>query len=205
MIFYGTNSSKIKTGQLRNVKCPNCDNDATMTYSVFGKYFYIYWIPFFPIGKVNIVECNTCKATYDIKNLDQKIKAKFKIEQDRNPIKTPLKHFSGIGIVAAIIIGGIFYDKMEEDKTLDYAKKPKIGDVYYFELPELRGHYSTLKITKITKDSVFVVENNMEIDSKSEIDQILKEKNYTYPFSYSKEELKNLTQDLSVFYKITRD
>ncbi len=205
MIFYGTNSSKIKKGQLRNITCPNCSNDVSMNYTVFGKYFHLYWIPFFPYGKVNVAECNTCKATYDIKNLDQKINAKFKIEEDRNPTKTPFKHFSGIGIIVLIIVGGILYDKLEENDSLDYAKNPKIGDVYYFELPEMKGHYSTLKITKITKDSILGLENNMEIGSKSDMDKILDEKNYVYPFSYSKEELKDLTKDLSVFFKITRD
>ena len=37
MIFYGTNSSKIKKGQLRNITCPNCSNDVSMNYTVFGE------------------------------------------------------------------------------------------------------------------------------------------------------------------------
>lgn len=38
MIFYGTNSSRLKDGQLPNVTCPNCKNQTSMTYTVFGKY-----------------------------------------------------------------------------------------------------------------------------------------------------------------------
>lgn len=205
MIFYGTNSSTIKKGQLRNVKCPHCENDVTMSYSVFGKYAHIYWIPFFPTGKVTIVECNNCKATYDLKDLDQKVKDKFKIEQDRNPAKTPLKHFSAFGVIGLITIAVLFYNKKEDDDSLNYAKNPKVGDIYYYEIPEMHGHYTTLKITKITSDSIFCMGNNMEIDSKTDMDKILKDEYYTYPDAYTKKELKSLTKDLEVFFKITRD
>lgn len=205
MVFYGTNSSTISKGQVRNVKCPHCENEVTMSYTVFGKYAHIYWIPFFPVGKVKILECNSCKATYDLKDLDQKTKDKFKLELDRNPAKTPLRHFSAIGIIALIVAGGLYYDKMKDDDTLDYAKNPKVGDVYYYETPELANHYSTLKISKITNDSIFVLENNMEIDSKTDMDKILDDKNYTYPYAYSKAEMKDLTKDLDVFFKITRN
>lgn len=205
MIFFGSNSSTIKKGQIRNLKCPNCENDVTMSYTVFGNYVHIYWIPFFPTGKAKILECNNCKATYNLKDLDQRTNDKFKQEIDRNPIQIPLKHFSFVGIIGVIVAGSFFLGKIKDKDTLEYGKNPKIGDVYYYETPELAGHYSTLKITKITADSIFVLENNMEIDSKTDIDDILDEKNYTYPYAYSKEEMKELTKNLEIFFKITRD
>lgn len=91
-----------------------------------------------------------------------------------------------------------------DDDTLNYGKNPKVGDVYHYETPELKGHYSTMKIMKITKDSVFVMLNRMEIDSKSNIDKILDEKNYTFPDAFTMKELKEKTKDLEVFYRITR-
>ncbi len=81
MIFYGINSSKLKDGQLNNVTCSNCETQTAMTYGVFGKYFYLYWIPVFPLGKTNILECNSCKKTYKLKELPEQIKHKFKTEK----------------------------------------------------------------------------------------------------------------------------
>ncbi|MFD2909400.1 hypothetical protein ACFSX9_11740 [Flavobacterium ardleyense] len=176
-----------------------------MNYSVFGKYAHLYWIPFIPIGKVNIVECNNCKATYDVKELEQRTKDKFKQEMDRNPAKTPVKHFSAPILIVLIIAGSFLYSSFNDNEMLNYAKNPKVGDVYYYETPEKAGHYSTLKITEITKDSIFGFENNMGIDSKDQMDKILDAKNYTYPFAYSKAEMKDITKDLEVFFKITRE
>ena len=205
MIFYGRNSGVIGNGQLRNVICPNCEKESAMTYSVYGKYAHLYWVPFFPMGRTNIVECNSCKATYDVKDLDQKIKDKFSQELERNPVKTPIKHFSMVGVIALIIVGVVINGFVEKNSSGDYAKNPKVGDIYYFETPELKGHYSTLKITKITTDSIFVMENNLEVDSKTNMDKVIVDKNYTIPSSYSKKEMKDITKDLEVFFKITRD
>lgn len=204
MVFYGTNASNIKTGKIRNISCPHCETNTEMNYSVFGRYFHLYWIPFFPIGRVNIIECNSCKSTYDLKDVNETIRNKFHQELDRNPVNTPIKLFSGL--ILAVLIGlGIFgYGLNEDNNSADYAKNPKVGDVYFYEIPEMKGHFTTLKLTKITKDTIYCLGNNMEIDLKSDIDKILEDKNYTYPDKYGRKELLDLNKDLSVFYKIER-
>ena len=92
MIFYGTNASRLKDGRLNNVTCPNCNNDTAMNYSVFGKYAYLYWIPVFPIGKENVLECNSCNKTYNLNELPDQIKRKFETEKHTG---LPLQHFAG--------------------------------------------------------------------------------------------------------------
>ena len=52
MIFYGTNAKNIKNGKVINVQCPNCEQNTSMTYSVFGKYAHVYWVPFIPYKKI---------------------------------------------------------------------------------------------------------------------------------------------------------
>lgn len=204
MIFFGTNSSKIKTGKLSYVKCPHCENEVAMNYTVMGKYSHLYWIPFFPTGKEIYLQCNQCGTTYNLKDLDQRTKDQFQQEIEKYPAKTPVFHFSA-AIILALIAGFAFYmTNKKDDETLEYAKNPKVGDVYHYETPELKGHFSTMKIMKITKDSIFVLLNRMEIDSKNNIDKILDEINYVYPAAYSKGEMKGKTKDLEVFYRITR-
>lgn len=204
MIFFGTSSSTIKNGKLNFVKCPHCENEVTMNYTVFGRYAHLYWIPFFPVGKEIILESSHCRSTYKLKDLDQKTKDRFQQEIEKYPAKTPVFHFSA-AITLALVVGFAFYmTNKKDDETLEYAKNPKVGDVYHYETPELKDHFSTLKITKITKDSIFVMLNRMEIDSKSSIDKILDEDNYVYPAAYSKGEMKGKTKDLEIFYRITR-
>ena len=104
MIFYGTRAKNIHNGQIKNVKCPHCENETSMTYSIYGKYAHVYWIPFFPIGNVGVTECNSCKRTYEIKELPENIKMKYHNEKEKDGVKTPIWFFSGLFIVAILVL-----------------------------------------------------------------------------------------------------
>lgn len=201
MIFYGTNSSRLKDGQLPNVTCPNCKNQTSMTYTVFGKYAYIYWIPLFPMGKVNVLECNHCKRTYKLKELPEQIQRKFEIEKHTG---VPLKHFTGLAIIL-IGIGYLAYSgSKHKDDEAQFIKAPAIGDVYSI-LSESKGQYTTMKVTSVTQDSVYVVFNDYEIDKRSAIYKIDKDANYgDYIDGYTKEEIVSLYNEKSI-YNIDRN
>ena len=201
MIFYGTNSSRLKDGQLNNVTCPNCENQTSMTYSVFGKYAYLYWIPIFPLGKVNVLECNSCKRTFKLSELSSQIKSKFELEKHKG---VPLLHFSGLAVIATIIGFLMYSNSKDKENEAVYVTEPTVGDVYSIK-SETASHYSSMKVTEVTTDSVFVLYNDYEIDRKSSIDEIDIAKNYTTQAdSYSKEEIVNLYND-ELIYEIDRD
>jgi hypothetical protein len=202
MIFYGTRSSNIKNGQLRNIKCPNCENETSMTYSVFGKYAHVYWIPFFPIGKTNIVECNDCKATYDVKDLDQKIKDKFKIEKEKESAKTPIWFFSGLIIIAIIAVAGYFLSQQTKAEELEFIDQPQVGDIYQYKTET--NNYSTMKIDSVLKDSIYFFVNEMEITKSSGISEIDIEENYKELYGFSKSKIKEMYTNEEI-YEINRD
>jgi len=201
MIFYGTNSSRLKNGKLNNVQCPNCENQTSMTYTVFGKYAYLYWIPVFPLGKTNILECDHCKRTYDLKELPEPVKRKFDLEKHTS---IPFLHFSGLAIIAGII-GFIGYSNAKDkENTAIYINEPAVGDVYYMD-SDTHGRYTSMKIRLVSSDSVFVAHNTYEIDRKSAIDEIDVPENYDLiSVGYSKEEILSLYNDDTI-YEISRD
>jgi ssDNA-binding Zn-finger/Zn-ribbon topoisomerase 1 len=204
MIFYGTKSSAIKTGKITNVTCPNCHNNVEMSYTVYGKYAHMYWIPFFSIGKEKIFECNHCKATYYLKDLPQQIKNKFATEQNNNPAKTPLSHFSLLFILVGFIAFAVYFGIKSDADTKVFAKSPKVGDVFY-EITT-SGKYSTSKIVEITKDSILVMQNQFESDKKKDVDKQSADKDkYTMPFSFSKKKYEELTLKGDTIYKIVRE
>lgn len=202
MIFYGTSSSRLKNGQLNNVECPNCNNQTSMAYSVFGKYAYLYWIPVFPIGKENVLECNTCNKTYKLKELPEKVKSRFENEKHNG---IPLFHFSGLAIIVCIIAVIMYFNSKTKENELLYSQAPLIGDVYAVEGGN-EGYYTTMKITEITLDSVYLSLNDYEVDKKSGTDDIDKDQNYNEEIvvKLSKEEIIELYSDETI-YKITRD
>jgi zinc-ribbon family len=203
MIFYGSRAKSIKTGKIRAVLCPNCEKETDMVYDVYGRYAHVYWIPFFPISKTNVVECNSCKATYDLKNLDEKVKQKFQRETEVNPTKNPIWFFSGLFGIIAIIGLVVFFNYIDKNNTNDFGKNPKAGDIFYETTP--KGAYSTSKILQVTKDSISVLQNNMETDQKTSVDEIAaKPENYEYPVTISKKYYLEMIKNGDSIYKIER-
>lgn len=201
MIFYGTRASNLKNGKISRVTCPNCEQETSMTYSVFGKYAHIYWIPFFPYSKVTITECDQCKRTFEAKELPDNIKEKLRVESDRNPAKTPIWQFSGLIIITALIGIGIYSSKQQKSDEISYLDKPEVNDLYEYKTTS--GYYSTMKVSKVTSDSVYFLLNDMETNKKSGINDIDKATNYNDTDSYSKEELKQFYKE-GVIYEINR-
>lgn len=177
MIFYGTKATNLKNGQIINIDCPNCETNSTMKYSAFGKYAHIYWIPLFPISKITVAECNSCKKTYEFKELPESIKTKFQREKEKNPVKFPIWMFSGSFIIAALIGFAVYKSNETEKNEAEYIKKPKVGDVYSIKISD--AHFTTARVDKIDKDSVYLTDNDYETDKTTGIDEIDVSKNYT--------------------------
>lgn len=202
MIFYGSKASRLKDGRINNVTCPSCENQTSMTYAIFGKYGHIYWIPLFPMEKETVIECNHCKKTYKTKELPEAIKQKMISE--KQGVRTPFWNYSGLLIIAALIIFGMYNGaKQKENETL-YLENPQAGDVYSTKTEDY-DHYSSMKVIKVTTDSVYVVYNDYEIDKKSSINKIDKDENYTTEYDhFSKEEISTLYTE-NMIYAIDRD
>ena len=176
MIFFGAKSSKIKEGQISNVTCPNCKNITTITYTIFGKYAHTYWIPMFPMKKKTVIECNSCYRTYNMKEAPEPVQHKF--QRETEGVKTPIWHFSGLALLAILIYVAFYLSKKDEINDALYIEKPKSGDVYTIEAPK-KGYYTTMKILKVTTDSLFLVHNDYDIHRRSKIYRIEKEENYS--------------------------
>lgn len=201
IFYYGTKATNLKNGQVINVDCPNCNTNVSMLYSVFGKYAHLYLIPFFPIKKLTFAECNSCKKTFEQVELPSQIQQKLEREKEKNQIKTPIWMFSGLFIIAAIA-GLIYYDSYQTDTvTATYIKNPKPGDVYLLNVEN--NHYTTMKVNQISKDSVTVFVNEMEIDRKADIDKIDLDKYYKNTYNISKKDMLKLYNEEKI-YEIKR-
>lgn len=177
MIFYGHRATNLRNGQIVNADCPNCEKNTSMNYSVFGRYGHVYWIPFFPMKKITVVECNSCKRTYEFNELPDTIKTKFERIKEQNPVRYPIWMFSGIFIILALVGFGVYDSQKTDANTADYVKSPKAGDIYYLEMPN--KHYTTARVDKVSRTEAFVTFNDYEIDLESDINRIDVAENYT--------------------------
>ncbi len=177
MIFYGTKGAHLKSEKVSGIKCPNCGEHTSHTVSIFGRYFYIYWIPIFPLTKKGVSECDNCKATFEPKEMSEQLRLKY--NNVKSDTKTPLTYWIGSFIILSII-AFTFYSVAQHDKNVvEYISNPKKGDIVEYKPTE---YYSTQKVIKVTTDSVFLSLNNYEIESKGYINKIDKVENYSNEF-----------------------
>lgn len=203
MIFYGSRASRIKEGQINNVTCPGCDNSTSMNYAIFGKYAHVYWIPLFPVGKEKILECNFCNRTYDLKELPEQIQHKFELE--KQGAGYPIWYFSGLAIIAGIIALVSYNSSKHDEDVINYINEPQVGDMYSIEGSE-DGYYTSMKVDRVTQDSVFVIYNDYEIDSKYSKSKLNAASNFSGETTdgFSREELQILFDEKAI-YDVNRD
>ena len=202
MIFYGTNAKCIKNGKIINVQCPKCEQNTSMTYTVFGKYAHVYWIPFIPYKKVSITECNSCKRTFESGELPQNIVQKLNHNFERSNTKYPLWMYSGTSILIGILIFTFFMNMKNKEDEAIYVKEPKIGDLYHYKTES--GNYSLMKIQELSKDSILFLVNEMETNLMSGTKDINLKKHFKEAYAFSKKDIKKLYKEENI-YEINRD
>ncbi len=156
MIVYGTGSKLLKEASAENIPCSNCEHK-TSTISVYQKYFDLFWIPTFPIGKAAFLECENCHNVTKEKAMQPEQKALVK--NLKKSLKTPLYTFSGLGVISLIVGGFILSGMMADNEKEDYYNEPQRGDVYSVLLPEEPTEFKHIfyKITNVSEDSIFVL------------------------------------------------
>lgn len=174
MIIYGSKGTHLKTERVNNIRCDYCQQQTPHNISVFGRYAYLYWIPFFPMGKKAISECTHCKVTLEKNNMNQQLQTAH--DTVKGKTKTPFWYWAGLIILATFIVPSIFSYSQHKKDVQKYIAQPKTNDI--IEYKSSASNYSTLKITNVTADSVYIIANSMEISKRSKLYKIDKESNY---------------------------
>ncbi|MFZ4798645.1 MAG: hypothetical protein ACOYMA_14195 [Bacteroidia bacterium] len=187
MIVYGSKSKVLATENLMD-KCPNCGTQNSVELSVLQKYGHVFWIPFFPMGKTGISNCSHCKQVLELKEMPDNIKVSY--ENLKPSTKTPIWMFSGLALVAVLIIFGVITNKKKGEKNAQLIITPQSGDI--FEIKTKDNQYTLYKIDQVVGDSVFVQTNNYETNKLTGLND-LKSKEYSEDVvGYTKAELKQM-------------
>jgi len=51
MIIFGLRASNIGSIKIEKSHCEYCENDGTQNITDYGRYFHVFWIPIFPLGR----------------------------------------------------------------------------------------------------------------------------------------------------------
>ena len=196
MVIYGWRSSHIKTEGNTRVTCPHCGKKGGIVNSVFGRYFHIFWIPAFSLGKTGASQCTHCNRVYERKEMDNDMKRAYKTMKSDS--RVPIWHFSGVFIVALLVGFFMISDKVEAQEDQSYIENPLAGDVYeYSNGPE---RYSTLKVVEVNPDSVYFLYNNYDYSQKAGIEEIKADSCYNEDvYMMSRQELENMFNSGTIY------
>jgi hypothetical protein len=100
-----------------------------------------------------------------------------KFEKEKTTIQKPIMILYIVLIIGGLMGFGALYYNYKKDNEKTYIDSPKIGDVYAMELKS--GRFSTARVEKVNKDSIYVTYNDYEIDDANKIDDIDLDRNYT--------------------------
>jgi LysM repeat protein len=185
MIFYGTNGALIRTEPLPTTPCPACATPGALNLSVYSRYAHIYWIPLFPYSKPAVVQCGHCQQGWDGKALPGPLQPV--VQEAKKSIRAPWWHWSGLGVIALLIVVGVVASRRDASANKAYLAAPRAGDIYTVRSPEDSTQYSLLKVVSAKGNTVELVANNYQIDNRHPLDEL------NSPEKYGKEPI-SLTQ-----------
>lgn len=190
MIIYGTRNKELAKEHLVD-KCPNCGTQNSIDIHLFQKYAHVFWIPFFPMSKTAVSQCDHCKQVLELKQMPPALRASY--DNLKAQSKPPVWMFSGVALVIVLIAAIVIGDKQKDEKNAQLILTPKAGDI--FEIKTQDNQYTLYKVSQVQVDSVYVQANNYEVNKLSGLNE-LKTKTYSEDvYGFSKGELKKMVED----------
>lgn len=167
MLIYGSRATKLKAEPIVYT-CKHCQSKNTTTMVLFQKYAHVFWIPFCPIKKLAVTQCEHCKQVLEQKQFDPELKEIF--DEQKKTVKTPIWTFTGLALLIVLIVSIAQDEKKEAAENKVYLEQPQVGDVYTVRTKE--GNYTLWKVQEVTKDSVGYWMNNYEVNKISGLHKI---------------------------------
>ncbi|RYY44473.1 MAG: zinc-ribbon domain-containing protein [Chitinophagaceae bacterium] len=190
MIIYGTRVKKLATEHLPD-KCPHCGTQNSLDLQVFQKYAHIFWIPFFPLKKRVMSQCDHCKQVLEEKEMPSSLAGSF--ESLKKQTKTPLWMFSGIGLLALLIIAIVVSEQNKDKRNAQLILTPAVGDL--FKIKTKDNQYTLYKVSGVSSDSVIIQPSNYEVSKVTGLHKLEKQSFSDELFGFSKAELKAMVDN----------
>jgi len=167
MIVYGIGNKLLKEAPIENFSCTNCKHPSSVI-SIYQRYFDLFWIPTFPLGKKIVLVCPNCEHVVEEKEFPEEFKKSSKLLKSSLP--TPKYMFTGL-ILIMLFMSYIGYETYADDyanEQLDaqYMSNPMEGDVYalYDEDEPSEFKYYFYKIAWVDGDSIYFNVNDYYYD-----------------------------------------
>lgn len=162
MIVYGSRSTQLAKENLTE-PCPHCNTANSTELYVFQKYAHVFWIPFFPIGKTAVSQCNHCKQILKKEEMPSSMLQAF--DRIKTQTKAPIWTFAGLALIVVLVAVGFVNDKQTDKRNAKFIESPAAGDIY--EVKTKEGNYTLMKLTEVKGDSILIRLHQYETNKRT--------------------------------------
>ncbi len=164
MIIFGVRTSAFKVVDGYTYDCNHCQSTSSVNLLFASRYFHLFWIPVFPIGKTGISQCNHCKHALYRNEMPAVIGMEY--NKARSGSRTPVKLFTGLLLVVAFFTFATYAAFTSRANSGQWIKDPHTGDVY--DVKEEEG-YTLYKVAAVSKDSVTLLPHEYVVDRSTQL------------------------------------
>jgi hypothetical protein len=161
MLIFGTRAKRIWAGrEPADVPCDSCARRALRPL-VFQRYFHLFWIPCFPIGRRVYFECEHCKRALGPREGPLALEPVARAA--RRAARTPIYLFTGLAALAVLIAVGVVRERAGSANEKAWLAEPAAGDFYVLDvskvMPDLGSgafDHVIARVDRVTSDAVEV-------------------------------------------------
>lgn len=160
--------------------CKKCNAESTTTLYIHCSYYHFLGLPVMPNNKTLHTECAACHAV--IHRLHYEGEIRQVIERYYRQFKPPWWQYSGLVVIGLLLgLSSLYIGVLLPNKlTKEYAANPQVNDLWEIDLEDSE-FYTLVKIIKIEGDTLWLQDNDMQIEPQSETSKIDRDRYWTRP------------------------
>lgn len=174
MVLLGTKSTHLASVKAPDRYCIGCEKYDTLVLNVFSKQIHLCGIPILPVHKTGNAFCQYCKKVVEEEQMSELIQHEYQIV--KNDIKRTSWQLSGGIFLLGAALALSLVNKRTNHVELRYLAAPQKGDIYEYKTDDTQ--FSTMKISRVSADSLYLLLNRHKIAQASGLYWIDKAENY---------------------------
>ncbi|QDH79616.1 zinc-ribbon domain-containing protein [Echinicola soli] len=159
MIIFGTGTSHLGAKRVSGT-CSHCGTNHQMILHIYQRYFDVFWIPVFPVGKTGVCECQHCKYTLRKGEMPETLRQEY--QEAKAQFRTPFWSFAGLVIVAGLMIFAGIMGAQDSKQEAAFIQNPQKGDVYEVKLSP--NQYTLFKVVDVHGNTASLQRHAYETD-----------------------------------------
>lgn len=193
LFLYGTRESFLSDEIDRENACLKCKSIG-IHVAHYQRYFHVFFLPTFPIGKSLKVKCLSCAAE------QQQCATTALLARHNVAPKTPVRFWAGtfLAVIAITAFASLIFSIKQENQ--EYIQNPRIGDIYTyydsvtFESGETQKANQYFKVYNVKGDSVYLIQGNYAFKGYVRLSELLKKDDLftDWYVSFHKTQIKDL-------------